>query len=460
MKLANEQNIGVSTPLPPQLKSVIARLERLSFAPQFSVQRDLALGRALEIYLSTSATVPQRPLKQEVHLAELFLYADFYPEDGQLTLIEQLREVITEHIPEGERRWLDPLKYSYMDLVEILRSSDSELVLRSLGDGRVYRVHLDRPDLKVRVGHVLLTRLVRRPGDPETEEATIAGSALILSAEDAKTLYEATGEYRREMEITAASFELGDWPEFAKRFGHILLWNFARLRIAALVDAVVNIHYVTGDSQPYLYAIALYEHREFTHLRDSLSDLSGFRPGQATGPATIGEPDRSARTWTMAASGESAASRIAARLTLTATQLMVECDSRERLNAVKHALAAAYGFSLHFRGDTVTPPKKEVTAGELAADQPLTVRITPEEDRALLNNFLETTYLEWADQESPALGGETPRHAAASEAGREKVAAVIAGMEREDLGLHRTGTWAFDYNKLRAHVGLEELTGG
>ena len=462
MKLANERSIGVATPLPPQLEAVTARLERLSFAPQFSVQRDVALGRALQTYLSMSATVPLAPLTQEFRLAELFLYADFYPEDGQLTLIEQLRDVITEHIPEEERCWLDPLKHSYMDLVEILPARDSApaLMLRSLGDGRVYRVQLDPSALDAHAGQVLLTRLVRRPGDPETEEATIAGNALVLSAEDAKAIYEATGEYRREMEITGGSFELGDWPEFAKRFGHILLWNFARLRIAALVDAVTGIHYVADERQPYLYAIALYEHCEFTHLRDSLSDLNGFRPRQATGSATAGELDGSAGTWTMAASGESADPGIVARLTLTATQLMVECDSRERLDIMKHALAAAYGFSLHFRGETVAPPKEQVTAEELASDQPLTIRITAEEDRALLNTFLETTYLEWADQESPALGGKTPRHAAVSEAGAEKVAAVIAGMEREDLGLRRTGTRAFDYNKLRAHVGLEETTGG
>jgi hypothetical protein len=222
----------------------------------------------------------------------------------------------------------------------------------------------------------------------------------------------------------------------------------------------VNIHYVTGESQPYLYAIALYEHREFPYLRDSLSNLSGFRARQATNPAATARADESAWTWTMAASEQAAASRIGARLTLTATQLMVECDSNERLDTVKHALAAAYGFALHFRGENVAPPKKEVTAEQLAAEQPLTIRITGEEDRALLNNFLETTYLEWADQESPALGGETPRHAAASGLGREKVEAVIAGMEREDLGLRRTGTRAFDYNKLRAHVGLEETAGG
>jgi hypothetical protein len=461
MKLADEGTIGVWVPLPVSLDSLISRLEALSLRPQFAVQRDLALSRALQGYLS--ATVPLKPLEQEIHLAELFLYADFYPEDGQLTLIEQLRDVITEHIPEEERGWLDPLKHSYMDLVEVLRSTDSAgaLMLRSLGDGRAYRVALDPPGLEIQAGKVLLARLTRRPDDPASDDATIAGSAVVLSAEDAKSVYESVGDYRRELEMTGGSFELGDWPEFAKRFGHMLLLNFARMRVAALVDAVVNIRYVDNQDQAYLYGIALYEHHEFSYLRDSLSELKGFRPQYDAGPSAGGDAaNHPRRTWVMAASTTPGDAAIAARLTLTPTQLMVECDSRDRLDAVKHALAAAYGFSLHFRGETVTPPAKEVTAAQLATDQPLIIRITPEEDRALLGKFLETAYLEWADQESPAMGGQTPRHAVASDAGREKVDAVIAAMERDDLGLRRTGARAFDYNKLRAHVGLEEGTGG
>ncbi len=39
-------------------------------------------------------------------------------------------------------------------------------------------------------------------------------------------------------------------------------------------------------------------------------------------------------------------------------------------------------------------------------------------------------------------------------AGRIQVATLIDEMERTDLGLLRTGVAAFDYNKLRAHVGL------
>ena len=145
-----------------------------------------------------------------------------------------------------------------------------------------------------------------------------------------------------------------------------------------------------------------------------------------------------------------------ARVALTAGQLMVECDSPERLNTLKHRLAAAFGFSLHFRGETLTPPTRQMSLNRLMSDQPLAVVVTPDEDRALLKTFLENAYLEWSDQPHLALGGQTPRHAAVSPATRRTVDSLIDEMERQDPGLRRTGKRAFDYNTLRAHVGLEE----
>jgi hypothetical protein len=148
---------------------------------------------------------------------------------------------------------------------------------------------------------------------------------------------------------------------------------------------------------------------------------------------------------------------VVARLILSATQLWVECDSRERLDAIKHRLAATFGFSLHFRGESYTPPPRQLKESELAAKEPLTLVLSAEEDRALLNGFLETLYLEWAERACPSLGNHMPRHVATSAAGREQVAALIADMERHDPGIRRVGHAAFNYNKLRAHVGLEEI---
>lgn len=155
--------------------------------------------------------------------------------------------------------------------------------------------------------------------------------------------------------------------------------------------------------------------------------------------------------------GSSGIDSIIAKVTLTSSQLIVECDSPARLDQIKHRLAASFGFSLHFRGETLTPPARQLSVAELMSVEPPMLVVTPEEDHKLLNQFLEKAYLEWSDQPHLALSGQTPRHAAATPTLRSKVGDLIDDMERYDPGCQRFGKPAFSYNRLRAHVGLEEL---
>ncbi|THJ21963.1 MAG: hypothetical protein CAF45_010905 [Nitrospira sp. CG24E] len=457
MKLANETTVGLWVPLVPSLEALLARLESLSLEPRMAAERQVALRLALQPYLEGGAGALFSPIPEETELANLLLYADYYPQNGQLSLIEQLRDVITEHIPQEEREWLDPLKHSSLDLAEFLSvdEQDRRLVFRSIGDGRAYRVS-DGPFSKgLQQGQVLLTRLIREPGDVEWERAVIAGAAIVLSKEDAKDLLEASLDYRRQLEISAGSFELGDWPEFAKRYGHVLLWTFAGMRLAALLDAVASIRYAVEGGQPYLYALALYDHSEYGYMTEMLAGLEGFER-EATAPLYAeASASNDAQFFVQRQAWRTLDSAVVARLILTATQLWVECDSRDRLDAVKHKLAATFGFSLHFRGETSTPPPRKLKESELAVEGPLTLVMSAEEDRALLNGFLETLYLEWAERACPSLGGHMPRHVAVSAAGRERVAVLIAEMERHDPGIRRVRKASFDYNKLRAHVGLD-----
>ena len=457
MKLANEATVGLWVPLVPWLDALLTRLESLSLEPRMAAQRQIALALALQPYLERGGGALLSPLPEETELANLLLYADFYPQDGQVTLIEQLRDIITEHIPQEEREWLDPLKHSYLDLAEFLSVDEQErrLVFRSIGNARVYRVSGGEFSKGLQPGQILLTRLIREPGDVEWERAVIAGAAIILSNEDGKGLLNAALGYRRQVEISSGSFDLGDWPEFAKRYGHVLLWTFARMRLAALLDAVVSIRYVVEGGQPYLYALALYDHSEYGYMGEMLASLEGFEQEAAVPPAGEASSSKKALHFVQRGACGAPESSVVARLILTATQLWVECDSRERLDAVKHKLAATFGFSLHFRGETSTPPPRQLKESELALEEPLTLIISIEEDRVLLSRFLETLYLEWAERACPSLGDHMPRHVAASAAGRGQVAALIGDMERHDPGVRRTGRAAFDYNKLRAHVGLD-----
>jgi hypothetical protein len=459
MKLASEQASGFWNPRPPALEGVLARLDQLSLKPEFAFQRELALARFLKPYLESGAGRVLAPLPYEVELASLSLFCDFYPEDGQLTLIEQLRDIVTEHIPNEERRWLDPLKHSYVDLLEVTAPSKPEeyLALRSIGDETAFTVRGGEFARDFEVGQMVLTRVVRDPDEYESGKGVLGGCGVVLSPLDANALYDATGAWRREMEMASGSFALGEWQEFVKRFGHIVLWSFAQMRFAALVDAVGHIRYQTSDGQPYLYVLALYDHHDYRVLAGGLSEMKELQAG-STEPGATGTivGTRPVRHWVQR-QDEQAIARTVARLTLTSSQLMVECDTPERLNTIKHLLAGAFGFALHFRDETVAVPARQLSVSELVSDEPMKVVLTSDEDRTLLKTFLDKAYLEWSDQVHLSLGGKTPRHAAASSATRAAVSELIDEMERNDPGLRRTGRRAFDYNVLRAHVGIEEV---
>ena len=463
MKLASERAAGFQAPVPPSLESVIVRLESLSLRPGFSVQREMALARTLRPYLQSGAGGIVAPLVQEAELAGLSLLCDFYPEDGQLTLIEQLRDIITEHIPNEERVWLDPLKHSYMDLLEPTPSPKpgDTISLRSLGDGATFLLPDGEFTKDMATGQVLLTRVIRVPGGQEPGRAVWAGCGIMLSFADAEAVLEMIAEWRRELEMNSGSFALGEWQEFAKRYGYMLLWAFAQLRVDALVDAVVHIRFRTPDGQPYLYAVALYDHHEYRLFADRLADMEELRSARPGGATENRKPISGVPPTLIWIQCETAGSaeQIVARLTLTSSQLIVECDGPERLDRIKHRLAASLGFSLHFRDETLAPPARQLSVGELMSDEPLTLVVTQDEDRALLNQFLEKAYLEWSDQPHRSLGGQTPRHAVARAEMRGTVGALIDEMARHDPGLSRMGRAAFDYNRLRAHVGLDEVPG-
>lgn len=431
----------------PALGALLGRLETLAGAPGFAVQRQVALGRALRLYLAYGDAVPLGPTAEEIGLARLYLYADFYPEDGQLSLVEQLRDTIEVHVPEDERAWLDPLRRSYMDLVEVVEVNPGEaagtLLLRSLGDGRTDRTAAGGLARLVGSGQVLLTRVIRG-----RDRAVLPGVAVVLSGAHARRVKEQADEWRRELESEAGTFALGEWQEFAKRFGHILLWQLAQARLEALALASARVRYRTDAGAPFLYAMALYEHDDPDGLARGIALMEGWEPeaGAEPGRAWV-FPDR--------VPGEPGPV-VSGRLTLTPTQLWLECDGRGRLDSVKHELAATFGYRLHFRGEAAAPPARPTVAVDLTTDETpaLAVTVAPEEARRLATAFLERCYLEWADLASPALDGLTPRHAAADPRLRPRVAALIDRMERDDPTRRRTGRVAYDYDRLRTHVGL------
>ena len=447
------------TPNDSGLEALLARLEHLSLQPAFRFQRELALSFVLEPYLDLQGDMPSPPLPEEGALAQLYLYADYLPNDGHASLVEQVRDLVTEHVPQEERVWLDPLRHSYTDLVTItgLESGREGMVLqlRSLGNGVEYCVPIRGETLSVKPDQVLLTRLIRRD-----DRISLPGAAVVMSQLIGQVVLKFTDDLRREIEVGSGEFALANWPEFAKRYGYLMNWNLAKVRRGALAVADAGVEYFDENRRPYLYAIALYEHNEAKFLVEGMKQVRGL---ELENPGSFDDLEGAVTggiTWILTKKVQdglpTSHRSSAARLTLSATQLIVEADTGETLDALKHQLASAFGFSLHFMGETMEvpthlPPQVNLLSDTYGAPP---VIVSKEAEQKMLARFLESVYLEWAEKPSPFLNGETPRHYCGKTGDRAKVAALIDQMEKNDLALRRTGTRGYDYDILRAHVGL------
>jgi hypothetical protein len=442
------------------LQLLLARLEHQSLQPDFQRQRQRALHLALQPYLEPLMTPPLVPLPEEGNLAEWFVYADYLPTDGHYSLIEQVRDLVTEHVPEEERVWLDPLRHSYMDLLEVQQiSADIHPVsarLQSLGDQQIFEVLLPATPVPYSIGYVLLTRLLRGPSGIRFH---LPGPPLMLSANMGTAVLELTNEMRRDLEMNTGNFGLSEWPEFAKSYGYMMIWSVANVRRGAWTVVDFHMDYLNTQGEPFLYALALYEHHAFGMLADGLYGYAQFTPvpkNGATQAPSETETDTVSWVWLSPQESSDGTRFPVARLTLTPTQLHVEADSPDRLDTIKRHLASTFGFSLHFKGESAVSPQHLTPEVDLLSDSALAppIVVSQEEEQQILATFLETAYLDWAETPSPALKGQSPRHYCAAQQDTREVATLIDHMELHDPGRRRTGKPAYDYNILRAHIGL------
>ncbi|MDT7042830.1 hypothetical protein [Candidatus Nitronereus thalassa] len=451
-------NTGAQVPFP----SLLERLEAYSQQPDFQYQRELALSRFLQPYLSKGQGFTLNPLPAEVELAKLYLYSDYYPNDGHLTLVEQARDEILKHLTDEERIWLDPLRHSFMDLLEIVAlgrpGSPNEVRLKSLGDSIEYGITSEDLVQDYQPGQMLLTRLIRRP-----EYTYFPGIAVGLSHKRGQQVYDYVRELQQEMEAEAGAFELGEWQEFTKRFGHVLIWALGQLRLQWLLEVEEQVHFLTSDHTPYLFCIGIYEHHEAKFFNEMLQDAKEWKPealeqsipksvcGQLAEPSAL-------KVWVHESDTASQEQHtLLSRLTITPTQIFAESDSLDHFNDVKHFLASTFGFSLHFKGELTEPPLHTIPEMDLLTDDapPLTPFVSKEEEHDRLVQLLELVYLGWAEHPCPALNKCTPRQVAHDADAKSTVAQLINQLEHHDLAFLRTGKHGYDYQALRAHVGLD-----
>jgi hypothetical protein len=93
------------------IRNLLVRLKAQSLEVDFQVQREMALGLVLKPYLDPLTSQYLAPLPEEIELAEGYLYSDYFPTDGHPSLVEQVRDTITEHVPARKRNVYGLIQY-------------------------------------------------------------------------------------------------------------------------------------------------------------------------------------------------------------------------------------------------------------------------------------------------------------------------------------------------------------
>ncbi len=138
-------------------------------------------------------------------------------------------------------------------------------------------------------------------------------------------------------------------------------------------------------------------------------------------------------------------------------RLTLECMSRERLERGKKRLLDLLGESIRHRVDEFEDihVAMERRGGKGEAVKPL----QDDKARALLAAMMRKHLSAWVDQALPALDGRTPREAAATMAGREKVLHLIKDLENAEARKKKAGEPFIDLGSLRDELGIGRSEG-
>ncbi len=164
------------------------------------------------------------------------------------------------------------------------------------------------------------------------------------------------------------------------------------------------------------------------------------------------ESDYAAFDWIVGSTGSEGT--VKGLLKVHPDHLLTECNSRTRDRKLRNRLLERLGDLLGLEETSYRDMDFESMTDLPGEEQSLNLEELTEESTAELIAYLDKQYLSWLDENVPALGGLTPREAAATAEGRRKVEELINDWENIQQRAPRQ-PYLFDFNRLREALGLE-----
>ena len=361
-----------------------------------------------------------------------WLVHDYCPKRfGRPAIIEYMARY-GDKLPPAQRRELEERVNSRYGLFELLRVDRGVGVeLRDVFREDEFFVHDVNSSNSVTQWDGLIAR-VRSEGD----RTVFVGELLSVP----RRIYPAFRDWIREDREQAGL----PWPSYFRANSHLL-----RRRLYAMADSwAKNVVLRNADNETVVLAKAVFPVRDAQRVRKLLDSGDGFsfeREEQGTAHFH----------WLRRIPGEEDASRLLGSLHLTPGELVLECNSRERMDR-------GIGLIRGLAGDAVGEVRRNLelprrVMEESPADQPLPpgAEIPPEVKKKVLMDFYAKHYEKWPDTPLPALGGSTPREAAADPEQRAPLIEMLKTFENTEDRKRRAGEPWYDFSRIKKTLGVE-----
>jgi hypothetical protein len=233
------------------------------------------------------------------------------------------------------------------------------------------------------------------------------------------------------------------WPAYLKR-------NWPRIYAKALEIHTVQVEappqMKNNDGDEFILSKAIYRIAKGVKLIESLRTA-----------ADLDEAEKGAHYVWLRGRADDPDNTVLGDIRLSGRELILECNSRERLAQGKKLLAKLAGPAIQFQKDEFQTQEELMRKmkDRPAEDHPPKDDISPELEAQVVGGYMEQYYAKWPDMKIPALDGKTPREAVKSEMGRRKVAELLKDIENQENQNRRDGRYAYDVSKLRDELGIK-----
>jgi hypothetical protein len=294
--------------------------------------------------------------------------------------------------------------------------------LKDLIFGETFFVHDVSMSTQLARWDGLLTRVV--PGERGTE---LAGTGLTVPRHGIGPLREWMEEDRRNAGLEWREYLKGNWPRIRRRSFEIAANWRESVRLA------------NSDGEELLFSKAVYG------IIDEAAVIAGLR----NCPAFHAE-DGHDFVWL------DERRTVLGNIRIGSDELVLECNSRQRLERGKLLPSSVAGKSLrHLRDEFTTQKELKSRAAAGHSGVRPDEKEMPEEVREQVASYLEDHYRQWLDMKLPALDGNTPRKAMRTVQGRKQVIAVLKDIENGEDRKRQAGEPFYDVTRLRVELGLD-----